>query len=42
MARSGWPSDLAAAARVLGYAADALTGLAAALDDQFVRAIDVL
>ena len=34
--------DLAAANRVLSYAADALTGLAASLNTDFVRAIDTM
>jgi arabinose-5-phosphate isomerase len=34
--------DLAAARRVLGYASEALAGLAAALDGDFTRAIDLL
>ena len=33
-------SDLAAAQRVLSYASDALTALSAALDGEFVRAVD--
>ena len=34
--------DLGAADRVLSYAADALGALAAALDGEFVRAIDIM
>jgi arabinose-5-phosphate isomerase len=36
------PSDLAAAQRVLSYASEALTALSAALDGQFVQAVDTI
>jgi arabinose-5-phosphate isomerase len=36
------PRDLGAAARVLSYAAEALTALSSALDGEFVRAIDAM
>ena len=39
VARDG---DLGAAARVLAYAADALGALSAALDGEFVRAVDTM